>query len=113
MPPAARSSPQPGQPAPLGQSHPPLHHLQGGWLDERQVSYRRIACERCAAVVEAAKFSAQHTSVQWSPDAVAVCAEFALHAAGGQRSALIDGCTSLHASIDLAVSEGRLEVSPP
>jgi len=64
-------------------------------------------------VVEVAKFSAQHTSIQWSPDAVRACAEFAARAAGGEPSALIDTCASLRASIDRAVTEGRLRVSPP
>ena len=86
---------------------------QGGWPDERRASYRRVGCERCAATVEVAKFSAQHTSVQWSPASVRACAEFAARAAGGERSALIEGCASLHASIDRALAKGRLKVSPP
>jgi hypothetical protein len=57
-----------------------------------------------------AKFSPQHTSVQWSADAVLACAEFLL--AGGP-SALVRGCDSLRDSIDAAVTSGRLEVSPP
>jgi hypothetical protein len=106
MPPAAR-------PAPLRPSHPPPHPLQGGWPDERQAGSRRIECGRCGAAVEVAKFSAQHTSVQWSPAAVRACAEFAARAAEGEPSALIDTCASLRDSISRAVTEGRLAVSPP
>jgi hypothetical protein len=106
MPPAAR-------PAPVHQSHPPSHPHQAGRADERQVTTRRIECGRCAAVVEVAKFSAQHTSVQWSPASVRACAEFAARVAEGGQSALIDTCASLRDSIDRAVAEGRLEVSPP
>jgi hypothetical protein len=83
---------------------------QGGWPDERHADYQRIECERCAAAVEVAKFSAQQTSVQWSPAAVRACAEFT---AAEEQSALIDTCASLRASIDAALAEGRLAVSPP
>ena len=58
----------------------------------------------------AAKFSPQHTTVQWSAEAVRACAEFAALAAG-RPSALIEGCASLRDSIDAAVTAGRLEVS--
>ena len=86
---------------------------QGGWPDERHADYQRIECERCAAAVEVAKFSAQQTSVQWSPASVRACAEFAARAAAGEQSALIDTCASLRDSIDRAVRQGRLEVLPP
>ena len=60
-----------------------------------------------------AKFSAEHTSVQWSLPAMRTCKEFgALAAAGGQR-ALSDSCASLRASIEAAVHAGRLPVAPP
>ena len=83
---------------------------QGGWPDERHADYQRIECERCAAAVEVAKFSAQHTSVQWSPESVRACAEFT---AAVEQSALIEGCASLRNSIDRALARGDLEVSPP
>jgi hypothetical protein len=83
---------------------------QGGWPDERHADYQRIKCERCAATVEVAKFSAQQTSVQWSPASVRACAEFT---AAEQQSALIDTCASLRVSIEAALAEGRLAVSPP
>ena len=86
---------------------------QAGWPDERNAGYRRIECDRCAASVQVAKFSAQHTSVQWSPASVRACAEFSARAALGERSALIDTCASLRASIERALAQGRLQVSPP
>jgi hypothetical protein len=81
--------------------------------DERVGLGRRIACDRCAARVLVTKFSLQHTSVQWDQDAVGACAEFRARVAAGERSALIDGCGSLRASIDRAVFLGRLVVGPP
>jgi hypothetical protein len=81
--------------------------------DQRHDDLRAVACDRCAAVVLVAKFSAQHTSVQWDAAATASCAEFSLRVAEGVRTALIDGCASLAASIDAAISDGRLAVAPP
>jgi len=86
---------------------------QGGWPDERHADYQRVECERCAAAVEVAKFSAQQTSVQWSPASVRACAEFTARAAEGEQSALIDTCPSLRATIDRALTSGDLKVSPP
>jgi hypothetical protein len=60
--------------------------------------------------VLAVKFSAQHTSVQWTAAAVASCREFG---GAGRPSALVEGCGSLGDSISAAVAAGRLEVSPP
>jgi hypothetical protein len=85
----------------------------GGHGDERHVSLAPVRCARCGAAVLAAKFSAQHTSVQWSAAAVRACAEFSASAAEGRPSALVEGCASLRDSIDAAVAAGRLEVSPP
>ena len=81
--------------------------------DERDAGLRRIECDQCAAAVLVVKFSRQHTSVQWSPAAVRACAEFTARAAAGEQTALIDGCGSLRASIDRALSQGRLEICPP
>ena len=82
--------------------------------DERQTAFCPVECERCGAGVLAAKFSPQHTVVQWSPAAVRACAEFsAALSFSGRPSALVEGCGSLRDSIDAAVAAGRLEVSPP
>ena len=81
--------------------------------DEREAGFRPVACDRCGAVALVAKFSPQHTSVQWTGQAVRTCAEFSARVAAGEQTALIDTCASLRDSIDRAVIEGRLEVSPP
>jgi hypothetical protein len=81
--------------------------------DEREAGFRPVACGRCGAVALVAKFSPQHTSVQWSSEAVRTCAEFSARVAAGEQSALIDTCASLRDSIDRAVLEGRLDITPP
>jgi hypothetical protein len=81
--------------------------------DERHAALGSVSCARCAAAVLVAKFSAQHTSVQWDAAAVRACAEFSVSAAGGRPSALVEGCANLRDSIDAAVAAGWLEVSPP
>jgi len=81
--------------------------------DERHLRLQEVACESCGGVVLVTKFSLQHTSVQWSAEATARCREFASRCAAGEPSALIPTCASLRASIDRAVAEGRLEVTPP
>ena len=78
--------------------------------DERHAALREVACGRCGAAVLAAKFSMQHTSVQWSGAAMRACEEFA---AASQPAALVPTCASLRDSIDRAVLEGRLEVTAP
>ena len=81
--------------------------------DERAASFCAVACGRCGAQVLAAKFSPQHTMVQWTDAAVRTCAEFMAFESLGQTSARVAGCGSLRDSIDAAVKDGRLEVSPP
>ena len=81
--------------------------------DERQSEYRQVVCEACGAMVRAAKFSVQHTSVQWDAAAVRLCAEFARRTAAGEQTALIERCGSMRASIDAAALDGRLPVAPP
>ena len=49
----------------------------------------------------------------WTAPAVARCEEFAARVAGGESSALVPTCASLRASIDKAVTDGRVEVLPP
>jgi hypothetical protein len=67
--------------------------------------------------VQVAKFSPQHTSVQWTATATASCAEFGARAAAtvgtGTGSALIEGCGALRDSIDAALAAGLLSVCPP
>ncbi len=61
----------------------------------------------------AAKFSVQHTSVQWDAAAVRQCAEFAQRAAMGEQTPLIERCDAMRASIEAAARHGRLPVAPP
>ena len=81
--------------------------------DERYGTFCAVECGRCGAGVLAAKFSPQHTSVQWTAASVRTCFEFSAAAALGRPSALVEGCGSLRDSIDAAVAAGRLEVSVP
>ena len=92
--------------------HPPD---QAGELlaDDRHAGFRRVDCDRCGAAVLAAKFSSQHTSVQWTSASVLACAEFGARVAAGEQSALIDTCASLRDSIEQAVLGDRLQVLPP
>jgi len=81
--------------------------------DDRRWRYAEVACRRCGTVVEVAKFSPQHTSVQWTPEGVLGCAEFSPRVATGEVSALIASCSSLRMSIEAAVCDGRVQVLPP
>ena len=81
--------------------------------DDRYAAPQPVECARCGATAEVVKFSPQHTSVQWTAAAVRCCAEFRARAAEGTRSELIEACAALRDSIDLAVTSGRLAVSPP
>jgi hypothetical protein len=81
--------------------------------DERRFWYCPVQCAECGAVVQAAKFSVEHTSVQWDAAAVRRCAEFARRAGAGEQIPLIERCEAMRASIESAVREGRLPVSPP
>jgi hypothetical protein len=78
--------------------------------DDRRASVQPVRCARCGAAVRVAKFSPQHTSVQWTAAAAASCAEFGPRAAA---DALIEACGALRDSIDAAVAAGTLAVRPP
>ena len=82
--------------------------------DERRGSVQPVRCARCGAAVQVAKFSPQHTSVQWTAAAAASCAEFrAVWAAAASGGGPIEGCRALRGSIDAAVAAGTLAVCPP
>ena len=81
--------------------------------DERRARPQPVRCARCGAVVLVAKFSPQHTSVQWTATATASCAEFGARAAPQAGGAPAEGCGALRDSIDAAVASGRLAVAPP
>jgi hypothetical protein len=82
-------------------------------VDERHARPQPVECARCGATVLVAKFSPQHTSVQWAAAAAAACAEFRARAAEGTRGALVEGCGTLRDGIDAALASGRLAVAPP
>ena len=104
---------QPGSPLREGSPRRAGRPLQAGGADERRTGYRWVGCDRCGAAVQVAKFSPQHTMVQWNPESVRAFAEFTAGAADGKPSALMEGCASLRESIERAMLQGRLEVSPP
>ena len=81
--------------------------------DERKSQYCSVTCSYCGATVLAAKFSIQHTSVQWDVAAVRRCAEFGQRVAAGEQTPLIERCESMRASIDAAALDGGLPVAPP
>jgi hypothetical protein len=64
-----------------------------------------VSCESCGARVLVAKFSPEHTSVQWDAAAAETCAEL--------TGPLVPVCTRLRSSIEDAVARGRLTVAPP
>jgi hypothetical protein len=97
--------------------------------DDRRASPQSVRCARCSAAVLVAKFSPQHTSVQWTAASAASCPEFAARAAVGAgvaagtdtgaragtstSAAPIEACGALRDSIDAAVASGALAVCPP
>jgi len=81
--------------------------------DERRSRYCEVQCRQCGAVVLAAKFSSQHTSVQWDAAAVGQCTEFARRRLAGEQTPLIERCEAMRGSIEIAVFDGWLPVSPP
>jgi hypothetical protein len=74
------------------------------YLEGRLVT---VACLDCLAEVRVKKNSEHHTSIQWSQDAVAHCAEFARDRATGER-VVHESCSRLKASIETAYREGRI-----
>jgi hypothetical protein len=64
-------------------------------------------CASCGNRVLAKKNSKKHTSIQWITDAARGCPVFAERAAGGARTALLDTCDRLSASIAEAAKKGE------
>jgi hypothetical protein len=81
--------------------------------DPRFADLRPVTCASCGACVQVAKFSPEHTTVQWSLPAMWACLEFSEVRLSGGSSALSPGCARLRASIDAAVESGQLSVSAP
>jgi len=77
--------------------------------DERTGGASLVRCGRCGAGVLVAKFSPEHTSVQWTLTAAGECLEFLAVAPGAPR----EGCGALRDSIDAAAGSGRLAIRSP
>lgn len=69
-----------------------------------------VECLDCLARVGVKKNSEQHTSIQWSEPAFALCQEFAKmsSAPGGRR--VHAACPRLAASIESAVRDGAIPI---
>jgi hypothetical protein len=68
-----------------------------------------VACLDCLATAKVRKHSEHQTSIQWTDDAVAACAEFTRARAEG-AGGLREGCSRMRASIARAVAEGRVPI---
>ena len=109
---ASRAGPAPAGQSPGTAARTGPADAAGRRPDERRAGFQWVGCDRCGAAVQVAKFSPQHTIVQWNPESVRACAEFTARAPRA-ADALIDTCASLRDSIDRAVRDGRLEILPP
>jgi hypothetical protein len=69
-----------------------------------------VACLDCLATVGVKKNSEHHTSIQWSEEALAACAEFRRMSQQPGGRHVYETCPRLRASIDRAVAEGRLTI---
>lgn len=68
-----------------------------------------VDCRFCHVAVQVKKLSAEHTSVQWSSEAVQRCATFSEIRSNGGDPARARSCPRLTDSIKHAVAEGCLE----
>lgn len=70
------------------------------------MTMRPVSCSSCARTVLVEKFSAVHTSIQWTDDAQQCPQMRATHECGGVAfGARSRGCAELRASIDQAVAD--------
>src|SRR5260370_35730405 len=81
--------------------------------DERAWNYATVECGRCGAVVQVAKFSLQHTSVQWTAEAVLTCAEFSASGAAGAAPAPLATPASPPATLDTPRPAARRRRAAP
>jgi hypothetical protein len=73
-------------------------------------SLQEVSCLDCLARVQVKKSSEFQTSIQWTREAQAACAEFARKDAEAGHRLVHESCSKLRASIDTAVREGRLRI---
>ena len=89
-----------------GSNRPDTGEDQRLYLDGRLVG---ITCQECAATVQVKKNSEHHSSIQWTSEALAECAEFKrLDHEGGRR--VHTACERLRTSIESAVAQGELSI---
>lgn len=69
-----------------------------------------VSCLDCLATARVKKNSDHHTSVQWDSAGVQQCQEFHKMATAPGGRDLHDSCSKMMASIETAVSDGKLEV---
>ncbi|MDP3968116.1 MAG: hypothetical protein Q8Q02_07520 [Nocardioides sp.] len=67
-----------------------------------------VGCLDCLASVRVKKNSEQHTSIQWTEQALRDCQEF--NRDGAAERPLHQPCSRLRASIDRAVADGMIEI---
>ncbi|MCX6402288.1 MAG: hypothetical protein NTX33_20425 [Propionibacteriales bacterium] len=75
-----------------------------------EVGFVDVACLDCLATVGVKKNSDQHTSVQWSTEALGNCQEFARQEQGPVRRDVHKPCPRMMASIDDAVRAGVVPI---
>lgn len=68
-----------------------------------------VGCESCGVQAMVRKNSRKHTSVQWTPRAVAACPEISA-ARRADPDALVLGCPRMKHSIEQAVRAGQVMV---
>jgi hypothetical protein len=73
-------------------------------------SLQEVSCLDCLARVWVKKSSEFQTSIQWTSEGQAACAEFARRNAEAGHRVVHESCSRLRASIDAAVREGRLRI---
>jgi hypothetical protein len=73
-------------------------------------SLQEVSCLDCLARVRVKKSSEFQTSIQWTTEAHAACAEFARKNAEAGHRVVHESCSRLKASIDDAVRAGRLRI---
>ena len=75
-----------------------------------QARLTEVACLDCLAKVGVKKNSEHHTSIQWNAESLEACAEFRRMSSQPGGRHVYETCPRLRASIERAVSEGRIEI---
>lgn len=75
-----------------------------------QARLTEVACLDCLAKVGVKKNSEHHTSIQWNAESLEACAEFRRMSSQPGGRHVYETCPRLRASIERAVSDGRIEI---